>query len=101
MHQAITEIGEVWGIAIPEGISEHDLLVALANRVAQIQAQNPEYFYQAMYRLDIPEDKLGTALQSPDAAHEVARLIWHRQWQKALSRRNNVGTEDIDNDLKW
>ena len=101
MHQAITDIAATWEISIPEEISEREILQLLAERISRLQAQQPEYFYQIMYRLDINEAKLAQALRSPDAVHEVAKLVWQRQWEKALSRRGNATGNEPDGDLKW
>ena len=92
-----------WELALPDTISEEELLRLLAIRVAQLIERGPETFFQLMYRLDISEKKLNSVLNDTDVAEKIARLVYDRQLQKIrtrqLFRSTNPGTGDED--LSW
>lgn len=102
MQEAGVALRDDWGITLPELLSEDALLELLAQRVMKLIAQGPEPFFQAMYRLDIPEKKLNAVMHDELAAEKIARLIYDRQLQKIQSRMNNKATRhDADPDLRW
>ena len=101
MDDSLKEISNIWGIELPAGITEAEILSALAARVTQLLAKDPERFYQIMYRLDIAEKKVVNAINAPDAAMNIAKLIFQRQWQKAASRAAHKPKPGNDEDLKW
>ena len=101
MEDALKEISGTWEIELPTGITEAEILAALANRVTQLLVKDPERFYQIMYRLDISEKKVVNAVNGPEAAMAVAKLIFQRQWQKAASRAKHRADPDRDDELKW
>jgi hypothetical protein len=82
-------------------VSEAEILAALARKVEDMLQYNRDVFFQLMYRLDILEPKLRVALQQQDVPMAIARLIYERQTEKIVSRRDNKGPQPIDDDLSW
>jgi len=82
-------------------ISEAEILSALSRKVAEMLQYNRDVFFQLMYKMDILEHKLRNALQQQDVAQSIARLIYERQSEKILSRRENRGHDPIDDELSW
>ena len=101
MELALKDINSVWEIDLGEGVSEAEILTALATRVTHLLGKDPERFYQIMYRLDIAEKKVVHAVNEPDAAMQIAKLIFQRQWQKAASRAKHPPKPGREEDLKW
>ncbi|MBA3828100.1 MAG: hypothetical protein H0X33_04110 [Taibaiella sp.] len=94
---------EQWELQLPDTVSEEELLKRLTARVIVLLERGSDSFFQLMYRLDIYEHKLNTAMQSDDPAAAIAYLIYERQLQKVESRlfyRNNKETKD-DPELEW
>ncbi|MBL7717230.1 MAG: hypothetical protein JNL72_00230 [Flavipsychrobacter sp.] len=91
-----------WGLQLTGQVSEEVILAELERRVLAIADKNPEAFFQLMYRLDVPEQKVKAVLFEPDAAMQIARLIYRRQLQKIEARKAfNNAAEDVEDDLKW
>lgn len=91
-----------WGLQLPDLVSEEEILLQLEKKVLQLADSNPEAFFQLMYRLDIPEQKVKAVLFEEDAASQIARLIYKRQLQKIEARKLfRQHDEEIDNELKW
>ncbi|HRO42341.1 MAG TPA: hypothetical protein PL009_05870 [Flavipsychrobacter sp.] len=83
-------------------LSEKEILQQLSFIVSTLLQQNPEAFFQIMYRLDIPEQKLTDALTTNgDVVEKVSRLIYDRQLQKVRSRKNTSKPSSDDPELKW
>jgi len=62
----------------------------LANRIAQLLAGDMESFMSMLYRLDVPEGKIRSALSlSNDEAPNMtlAKLIIERQYQRMVTKR--------------
>lgn len=75
---------------LPEGMSEQELLDALADRIAWLLEYRLEYFFSLMYRLDVPEEKVGEALQpggEEPANVALARLVIQRQKERLETRK--------------
>ena len=90
-----------WGLQLPELVSEEEILKQLERRVLELADKNPESFFQLMYRLDIPEQKVKAVLFEPDAAKQIASLIYKRQLQKIEVRKMFHNDKEIDDELKW
>ena len=91
-----------WGLQLPELVSEEEILQQLERKVIELADRNPESFFQLMYRLDIPEQKVKLVLFEPDAAAQIAGLIYKRQLQKIEVRKMfHRHDYDIDDELKW
>ena len=91
-----------WEITIPDKLSEDEILHLLADRVVFLIERSPEQFFQLMYRLDIPEEKLNIALVDADAALEIAKIIYNRQLMKVRSRQLYKQQNNSDDaELKW
>ncbi len=92
-----------WGLAMPDTISEEEIIRLLADRLAVYLDKGPEAFFQLMYRLDISERKLNAILHGQDPAPAIARLIYERQTEKARSRafykKDDKGADDPE--LSW
>ncbi len=90
------------GLQLPGMVTEEELLKMLALKIKALLERDTEAFFQLMYRLDIQEYKLYDAMNTGDAPHAIAHLIYLRQIEKAQSRRDNSpGYNDEDADLKW
>jgi non-ribosomal peptide synthetase component F len=92
-----------WGLDASSLHTKEDILAALAQRISALLMQDVVGFIQLMYRLDIPEDRLESALEAADASSLIAQLVWDRQIQKSILRRNaqpRAASED-DDDLNW
>jgi aspartate/glutamate racemase len=91
-----------WGLQLPDIVSEETILRQLAHRVEVLIDRGGETFFQLMYRLDIPEKKLKEVMHEADVAERVARLIYNRQLQKIITRRELSRKEESpDPDLQW
>jgi hypothetical protein len=82
-------------------LSEEDLLQALAGKVAWMLQYNRDVFFQLMYRMDVPEARLLPVMEGDDISYRVARLIYERELEKVLARRQFGTTGPVDTDLAW
>lgn len=94
-------IADTWQLDLVPGVSETEILAALARRVEILLSRDATAFFQIMYRLDIAETRLNKALYSANPAEAVARLIWDRQWEKAQTRAQYKSPDAPDDDLRW
>lgn len=91
-----------WELQIPDTFTENELLELLAAKISRLIELQPETFFQLMYRLDIPEKKLNAVLGNMDAIDKIARLVYDRQLEKALSRQQyRENNDNIDKNLQW
>jgi hypothetical protein len=91
-----------WELQLPELVSEQEILEQLEKRVIQLADRDPEAFFQLMYRLDVPEQKLRAGLLEQDAPMQIAKLIYKRQLQKIEARKMfRSKPPDIEDELKW
>ena len=89
-------------IEVSSIISKEEILNQLEVLVSAYLTQQPERFFQLMYRLDIAEPKLKEALTDPtEGVSKVANLIYERQLAKIRSRAKFSGKKMSDNDLQW
>lgn len=97
-------LAEDWELALTPTISEEEILQLLEEKVSAMLTRSPEVFFTLMYRLDIPEQKLMSALEDPSTGvRMVAKLIFNRQVQKFESRKASRHSDDDreDEELKW
>jgi hypothetical protein len=100
--QIANAIQQQWELQLPETVTEEELLRILAQRVKLLLERGTEPFFQLMYRLDIPEHKLYDAMNTGDAPHAIAHLIYQRQLEKIQSRLiNKTEANEDDFDLRW
>jgi hypothetical protein len=97
----LAALADTWQLELPPGIQEGDLLAALSQRVAVLLAGNLEAFFQIMYSLDISEVKLNNALSDTNPPDAIARLLYLRQWEKAISRSHYKDGGVADDVLRW
>jgi len=84
-------------------IDEEELLRVLSNRVAELLAQQPEYLFSLLYRLDVDETKV-QRIMHPNAAESanvgIARLVIQRQKQRAYTQ-HYYRPPDLDDIAGW
>ena len=94
-------LAQSFDIALPERVSEEQIIAALTFRVDQLIAANPDQLFSMLYRLDIFEWKIKAALASEvDVTKKIAVLIYERQLEKIISRKK-FSTPPPDDDLAW
>lgn len=90
-----------WDLQSRDMVSEEEIKRQLARRILQLMDKTPEQFFQLMYRLDIPEQRLRTIWADADAPDKIAALVYERQLQKLQSRHSNRKDNAKDPDLQW
>lgn len=101
-EEILNELQTNWGLQVAHTtISAEEVIRLLSFRIGLMMDKNPEQFFQLMYRLDISEKKLALILNQPDAAEQVATLVYERQAQKVKSRTDYKQQQAPDEDLKW
>lgn len=97
MSQSLSEI-----IAnIGDGKIEKERIVqALSFAVRDWLDYRTEELFSKLYRLDVRESDIKLALGSENIAHALATLIYNRQEEKIISRKNNPPNRAPE-DLKW
>src|ERR1051325_1891590 len=84
-QQSLCDAGVL--VFIEVGADEQAILQMLEERLFILLRDLPA-FMQTMYRLDIAEGPVLEALQHPQPARPLARMVFRRQWRKAIARRN-------------
>lgn len=88
-------------ITLPGLVSREQILVALAAKIEQLISGNPDQLFSLLYRLDISEQKIKQAMNTPGpVSYKIAILIYERQLEKIISRKR-FGSERPDEDLAW
>jgi len=91
--------------ALEEGMTEQQLLDALANQIAYFIEHRMDFLLSLMYRLDIPEAKVNFALSPehplpPNMA--LAKLVLDRQKERVNTKIVYKQQElDLDEELEW
>jgi len=89
--ELVREPFDLGNVAPPS--SEEELLVILADRIAEMLEQQPEYLMSLLYRLDVLEKKIRPVMQ-PDAPEPanwgLARLVLERQKQRLETKRTII-----------
>ncbi len=81
-------------------IDRDTIINALSIVVSDWLEYRAEELFSKLYRLDVLEKDIKAALGKQDIPKEIATLIYERQFQKILSRKENPASEAPD-DLKW
>ena len=71
---------------VPE-LSLEALKSLLTKQVSYLLERNFERLLQAMYRIDVPEQRFRASLTSDDPAGQIAELVLQRELQKVETRR--------------
>lgn len=101
-HEIFEALYKQWELQTVDVITEEEIKRQLAKRILLLMDRNPEQFFQLMYRLDIPENKLRVIWADADAPDKIAAMVYNRQLQKIQSRLNNKGQQYTeDPDLRW
>ncbi len=83
--------------------SEEELLVLLADSIAEMLEQRPEYLMSLLYRLDVLEKKI-VPVMHPDAPEPanwgLARLVLERQKERIETKRT-VKPEPLEGLEGW
>jgi hypothetical protein len=91
-----------WEIALPETLSEQEIINILAQRIALLLDRSPEALFQLMYRIDISEAAFNKAVNTNEPALNIACLIYERQKAKAESRqKHKMPPAKDDESLSW
>lgn len=103
-RQLIIQDFELESYDIPE--DQEDLLIWLADYVAELIERRLEYLLSWLYRMDIPEVAVQAAFspRHPEPANEtIARLILIRQEERARTKQKYPQQldDEIDEELKW
>lgn len=102
LKEAAIALQQSWDITLPDVISEQEIIKQLTQRVVRLLEGDAESFFQLMYRLDISEKKLTGVLDDENVAEKIAYLIYERQIQKIISRKEHkVSPQKGDEDLQW
>ena len=101
----IQNINAGMDLAIPAGLSLHELRLRLQQEINELITNNFHQLVSILYRIDVNERKLKFLLQEnvgEDAAVIIADLIIERQLQKIKSREAfRQNWSDEDGEEKW
>jgi hypothetical protein len=97
----ITSLQQQWDLQMQDAITEEELLHMLADRIAVLLDRDAETFFQLMYKLDIPEQKLHDAFNTANPPQIIAVLVYQRQLQKMESRKHFRESNGGDDDMRW
>ncbi len=101
--KAVELIRKDFELPFDAGSTEGELLRILAERIAQLIVERPEYLFSLLYRLDVPEEKVHQALSN---MHEkpanvlLADLVLERQKQRAKTRLA-FKQKPLDDEMAW
>jgi len=88
-------------LSFTDWVTKQQLIAALTRRIEELIAGNPDRLFSMLYRLDISEKKLKTAMASEsNIARKIADMIYERQSEKVSSRKENKSNKP-DDDLAW
>ena len=94
-------LGQSFDITLPDMVSREKIIAAIAVRMEQLIAGNPDQLFSMLYRLDISEKRIKEAMASNEAiAHQLAILIYERQLEK-IAARQRFKSRKPDDDLAW
>lgn len=101
-EEIFERLKEEWELKQEEIIAKETIVAQLEERVARLLVRQPEQFFQLMYRLDIAEAKVEAALTNQQQGiWNIALLIYERQLQKIISRKEQAAQKSDDPDLAW
>ena len=85
LNELAERIQEDLALILPESLTEEKLEELLAEAILQLLNANPERLFASLYRLDVDERKVHTALANTEETPgnvAIARLIINIQKQK-------------------
>lgn len=95
-------LSDEWSLQREGIISKENIILQLEARVSALLIRQPERFFQLMYRLDVSEPKVEAALTNQEhGIRNIAALIYERQLQKIISRKEQATKKPDDPDLVW
>lgn len=83
-------IAQDFEIELSNHLSDEEVIQLVADQVALFMETRLEFFFNLLYRLDVDEDKISSALSplAPEPTNiGIARLIVERQKQRAMTRQ--------------
>ncbi len=94
-------LSQSFDLELPALVSREQIIAALSFRIDKMMAGNPDQLFSLLYRLDISEAKIKSALATEhDVSKKIATLIYERQSEKIISRRHFKSNRPED-DLAW
>ncbi len=96
-------IAKDFGLPAAGKAEEKELLMLLAERIANLIAEQPEYLFSLLYRLDVSEEKVHAALLNTEdkpANILLAELVLERQKQRAATRLK-YKQKPLDDEMAW
>ena len=105
-RELISRDFELESIEEKDAITEEELFLVLADRIAYMIEYQLEFLLSLMYRLDVKETKVEAALApgAPEPANVgLARLVLERQKQRAFTKQyyKQDKLEDLDEELMF
>ena len=89
-HWAITLLLNILSGVLPQREQDEELLESLSDRIAHLLMYEMESFMTLMYRMDVSEKKVATAL-SPNQAEApnvaLAKLVIERQMERMATKK--------------
>lgn len=83
-------------------IDNNQLKVAIARRVEYLMNNKKHLFFSSLYRMDIAETDIQTALNSKNPIEAFSEMIYERQLSRIKSKKSNPVNAIIHNlDLQW
>lgn len=87
-----------------EELSEDEIIAILADKVQAYLECNINLLMSYLYRLDVLEYKIKSALSNSGKQPGnviLAKLIWERQKERLKTKRQHQSLEGIDEEWKW
>ena len=83
--------------------STDEILLLIEERVSELMSSNPDLLFSHLYRLDVKEDSIKTALGSDKPIHNLAGIILRRQLKRMDSKKkfSNSKSKPEDENLEW
>ncbi len=104
-NNLLVNINNQFALSIPAGSSREELENALAVRINFLIVNDFSWLVQALYRIDVNEQKLEALLKENikyNAGNIIASLVVERQLEKIKSRQENRrDVNNIEEEEKW
>lgn len=101
----INSLNAEWEIAVPDQVTEEDLLALLSMRINELIRTDMQRLISILYRIDVDEKKIRNMLREhkgTDAGLIIAHLVLERQKQKIKTREMfNSRVDDISDEERW
>ena len=88
-RQVSDQIASELDMHLPEGISDKEMIMHIADRVEQLLKRDPDLLMSYLYRLDVEEKRIVEAVDTSVMPIHVtfANLIWERQKQRLATKK--------------